>query len=77
MTSYLADVVLHLDESLPPGELETVEEHIHRMGGIYSACNRSDKPHLIQIAYDPEKVKSRDILVKLRSEGLHGQLVGL
>jgi len=47
------------------------------MGGVVSACNRDDQPHLISVTYDPEQVKSRDILAKILSEGVHAELVGL
>ena len=77
MTANMADVVLHIDETLPPDQLKTLEEHLHKMGGVVSACNRDDKPHLILVTYDPEKVQSHDILVKVENEGIHAQLIGL
>ena len=76
MTTKVADVVLHVDETLPPDQLETLENHLYKIGGVLSATNRDDKPHLIQVVYDPGKVQSHDILVKVRSEGLHAELVG-
>ena len=77
MTTNVADVVLHIDETLPPDQLETLEGHLYKIGGVLSATNRDDKPHLIRVVYDPGKVQSHDILFKVRSEGLHAELVGL
>jgi hypothetical protein len=77
MTSNTADFVLHIDETLPPDQLKTIESHLLGMGGVLTATNRDDKPHLILVTYDPEKVKSHDILVKVESEGVHAELVGL
>ncbi|HSG98372.1 MAG TPA: ATP-binding protein [Woeseiaceae bacterium] len=77
MKTNVADFILHIDETLPPDQLETLENHLYKMGGVLSATNRDDKPHLIRVAYDPGKVQSHDILVKVRSEGLHAELVGL
>ena len=77
MSTNIADVIVHVDETLPLDQLKTVEGHIHNMGGVVSACNRDDKPHLISVTYDPEKVKAHDILVKVESEGVHAELVGL
>ena len=77
MTTNVADFVLHIDENLPPDQLKTLEGHITQMGGVLTASNRDDKPHLILVTYDPEKVKSHDILVKVESEGIHAKLVGL
>lgn len=77
MSTNLVDVVVHLDETLPPEEVKILEGHIHNIGGVVSACNRVDRSHLISVTYDPALVKSHDILVKIRSEGLHAELVGL
>jgi hypothetical protein len=77
MSTSVADVVVHIDETLPLDQLKNIENHIHQMGGVVSAWNRDDKPHLISVTYDPKKVKSYDILVKVKSEGVHAQLVGL
>jgi len=77
MSTNLADVIVHIDETLPLDQLKTLEDHIHKIGGVVSACNRDDKPHLITVVYNPEQVKSYDILVGVKSEGIHAQLVGL
>ncbi len=77
MSTNLADVIVHVDETLPPDQLKTIEDHIHKIGGVVSACNRNDQPHLITVVYDPEQVKSHDILVGVRGEGIHAELVGL
>ena len=77
MSTNISDVVVHIDETLPLDQLKTLEDHIHEMGGVVSACNRDDRPHLISVSYDPALVKSHDILVKIQSEGVHAELVGL
>lgn len=77
MSTGLSDVVLHIDETLPLDQVRVLEDHIHKMGGVVSACNRDERPHLISITYNPEQVKSHDILVKVESEGIHAELVGL
>jgi hypothetical protein len=77
MSENIADVLMHVDETLPPDQLKTLENHIQGIGGVFSACNRDDQPHLISITYDPEQVKSHDILVKVGNEGIHAELVGL
>ena len=77
MTTQVADVLLHIDETLPPEQLKTLESHLYKMGGVLRASNRDDKPNLIQVIYDPGKVQSHDVLVKVRSEGIHAELIGL
>ena len=77
MSTGFSDVVVHIDETLPLDQLKTLEDHIHKIGGVVSACNRDDQPHLIWVTYNPERVKSHDILVKIQTEGIHAELVGL
>jgi hypothetical protein len=77
MSTNIADLIIHIDETLPPDQLKTLENHVHKLGGVVSACNRDDQPHLISVSYDPALVKSHDILVKVQSEGIHAELVGL
>ena len=77
MNTNLADVVVHVDETLRHDRLKTIESHIHEMGGVVSACNQDDQPHLICVVYNPEKVGSYDILEKVQTEGVHAELVGL
>ena len=76
MATQVADVVLHIDATLPPDQLKTLERHLYEMGGVIKAFNREDRPNLIQVKYDTGKVRSRDILMKVQSEGLHAELVG-
>ena len=77
MSNNIADVVVHIDEMLTLDQLKSLEDHIHKISGVVSACNRDDKPHLITVTYNPENVKSHDILEKVKSEGVHAELVGL
>jgi len=77
MSTNIADVVVHIDETLPLDELKTIEDHVREMGGVVSACNRDNQPHLVSVIYNPERVNSHDILERFESEGVHAELVGL
>ena len=77
MSTNLTDVLVHIDETLPLDQLKTLEDHFHKIGGVVCACNRDEKPHIISVVYNPERVKSHDILVEVKSEGLHAELIGL
>ena len=77
MTTNFADVVVHVDETLPRSQLKTLEKHIHDLDGVVSACNQDNQPNLICVVYNPEKVKSHDILEKVEGEGVHAELIGL
>ncbi len=65
------------DENVMSTNISDVIVHVDEIGGVVSACNRDDRPHLISVTYDPAQVKSHDILVKVESEGIHAELVGL
>ena len=77
MSTQVADVVLHIDESLITEQLEVIENHIHEMEGVLSACHRQETPHLISVTFDPEYVASHEILDKIAKDGYHAELVGL
>ena len=77
MSANLADVIVHVDETLHIDQLKTLEDLIHKMDGVVSACNRDDQRHLITVVYNPEHVKSHDILVEVKNEGVHAELIGL
>ncbi len=76
MTTHLADVIVHIEETLPPDRLTTIEQHVTELLGVVSACNRDDQRHLISVVYDPEKVNSHQILEKVEVEGVHAELIG-
>ena len=77
MSTDLADLLVHIDETLPLDQLKTLEHHIHKIGGVVCACNRDEKPHIISVVYNPERVKSHEILENVVREGVHAELVGL
>lgn len=77
MSNQIADVFVHVDESLTRDQLITLENHIHEIDGVVSACNRDDQPHVISVTYDPSQTNAYGILTRVKREGFHAQLVGL
>ena len=77
MSNNLADLVVHIDESLSSERMDTIEKHIHDLDGVVCACNRREQPHLMTVVYSPERVEAQDILVNIEKEGVHAELVGL
>ncbi|HXK55934.1 MAG: ATP-binding protein [Gammaproteobacteria bacterium] len=77
MDIHLADVTLHVDQSLNPQELEKLEHAIRQKEGVVSVHVNPDKAHLIVVEYNPKKVHSGDLMSILRSQGLNGELIGL
>jgi hypothetical protein len=77
MDIQLADVTVHIDETLDPAARGRIEDKVRGLDGVVSYHNPDDKPHLAVVEYDPGKVKSSDILAAVTAEGVHAELIGL
>jgi cell division protein FtsX len=77
MDIQLADVTLHIDESLSSEQRETIEESIRALDGIVSVHNPDKAPHLTLVEYNPDELKAADILERVTNQGVHAKLIGL
>lgn len=73
----LSDFVIHIDESMNEFDMNDAEEAVTDCPGVVSAHFSSRHPHLMIVAYDPERGRSTRALNAIRSLGLHGQMIGL
>lgn len=73
----LADVMIHIDETLSAERRSQIEEHLRALDGVVSVSNPADKTHLTIVEYRPEKVSSQQLLEVARRDGVHAELVGL
>jgi hypothetical protein len=73
----LADVLIHIDETLATEQRAEIEEHLRGLEGVVSVHNPADKPHLVLVEYRPDKTSSQDLLLNVRAMGVHAELVGL
>ena len=73
----LADVVVHIDETLPGDRRADIETRIRSLDGVISVHNPDDRPHLAVVQYNPEKASSGGILDLVRQQGVHAELIGL
>ncbi len=73
----LADVTVHIDESLDEEGRRKLEEAFRIRDGVVSVRINPDRPHLVSIEYNPKVIKSRDLVDIPRFQGLRGELVGL
>ena len=62
MNESLADVTVHIDETLDHTQLEIVTAALRAQSGVGSVTSHDDKPHLVIVKYDPEKIDSQNIL---------------
>ncbi len=73
----LADVTIHVDETLDEDGKKKLEEAFRKRDGVVSVLINPDHPHLVVVEYNPKAIRSRDLVDIPRFQGLHGELVGL
>ena len=73
----IADVTVHIDETLDHEHLELLSNTMHDMEGVISIGVHDNRPHLMIVGYDPRVTKSKNILDKVTQGGLHAELIGL
>jgi len=71
----IADVIIHVDESIDNKEEQSLLGEVRKMEGVMTP--EFNRPHLMMVTYNPEKVNSYELLSAVRSEGYHAQLIGI
>ena len=77
MDIQLADVIVHIDQTLERERRSEIEEHLRAIDGVVSVHNPDDKPHLAVVEYNPDKTSSAAILNTVKVQGVRAELVGL
>ena len=77
MDIQLVDVTLHIDESLDSAHRAQIEAGLRALDGVVSVHNPDARPHLTVVQYNPDRLKSADILQTVSREGVHAELIGL
>jgi hypothetical protein len=73
----LADVTIHVDETLDPASLSELDTAFRQQDGVISVHVDEKRPHLFVLEYNPVKLTSRDLLQVVTTQGMHAELVGL
>lgn len=73
----VADVTLHIDETLDERELAQLEMAIRNDVGIVSVGHNEKDRHLMLVLYAPDETKSVNILRSVAEQGYHGELIGV
>lgn len=73
----IADVLVHIDESLSREALAKLEDVVRTDECVISASVPAGKMHLMLVAYSPECTSAKHILLRLKGQGVHAELVGL
>jgi hypothetical protein len=74
---FLADVTVHVDESMQESERLKLENDLRSTDGVVSVHFSEKTPHLVVVTYDPDHAKSKDVLKVVLGEHLHAELVGI
>jgi hypothetical protein len=77
MDIQLADVIVHIDQTLERERRSEIEEQLRAIDGVVSVHNPDERPHLALIEYNPDKTSSKVILNTITAQGVHAELVGL
>jgi hypothetical protein len=73
----IADVVVHIDESLSKEVLAKLENAVRKDECVVSASVPSGKSHLMLVAFNPDCTSSKNILFTVTKQGAHAEVVGL
>jgi hypothetical protein len=73
----LADVTVHIDQTLDRPARAKIEDALRIIDGVVSVHNPDDRPHLAVIEYNPDKTNSAAILSAVTKQGVHAELIGL
>ncbi len=77
MDIQLADVTVHIDQTLEREDRSRIEDGLRAIDGVVSVHNPDNRPHLAVIEYNPAKTNSQAILSSVMSQGVHAELIGL
>lgn len=73
----IADVLIHIDEALSKEALAKLEDVVRTDECVISASVPAGKMHLMLVAYNPECTNGKKILLKVKDQGVHAELVGM
>jgi len=73
----MTDVTIHIDETLEPARIEQLRDVLLKENGVMAAVHHKEKAHLMIVEYDPQRTNSQNLLTKVRSQGIHAELIGM
>lgn len=73
----MVDVTVHVDENLDQDRRTALVEKVREHDGVFAVGYHDDKPHLMVIEYNPDKLHAADLLALIKGEGVHAELIGL
>ena len=77
MDIQLADVTVHIDQTLERDRRIEIEDSLRAVEGVVSVHNPDERPHLAIVEYNPAKTNSQAILSTITGHGVRAELIGL
>jgi hypothetical protein len=77
METQLVDVTVHIDESVGEDRRKELDDAVRAIDGVVSVGFAEGKPHLMIVQYNPQRISSTRILERVKSHGVHAELVAL
>jgi hypothetical protein len=75
MGKFDAGVTMHIDENITHDDREALRDVLLNLNGVMAAAYHDERPHLMVVIYDPERVKSTEFVNAAKRRGLHAELV--
>lgn len=73
----IVDMTVHVDETLSTEKMHELEDAVRSEACVVTACCSKDNPHLLSVTFDPDCTSSANVLRKVKSQGVHAELVCL
>ncbi len=77
MSHPLADVMVHVDETMNADNRRNLTDEIKALNGVDSIVADETRDHLFIVRYNPAELHAREILARVQTGGLHAELIGL
>ena len=73
----LVDVTIHIDKDTDTETREKIETALRGINGVVSVHMPQKEAHLVVVEYNPDKIKSSELLDTVQEIAGHAELIGL
>lgn len=73
----IADLLIHINETLGPIEHAALENELRDFKGVIAPRFNKETPHLLLVIYDPQEIDACSLLSRVSANGYTAQLVGM
>ncbi|HUW51431.1 MAG TPA: hypothetical protein VMV75_10510 [Sulfuricella sp.] len=72
----LCDVLVHINEALSAAQKNELEEDMRNLSGVIAPRFNPGQDHLMQVAFNSDRVSYALLLERVRAHGYQAQLIG-